>query len=256
MIEKMEKMNQKNITISLFILGIVGLGAFVFQLVYVLAACEAVCFAGFVWLLFSKQIPVRTLPLLVLAILIGELMHHQGVMELVVGLLWPNRTTIGWEEIPAIAKFLLFRRQVWYYQTIDALAGLCLAAIALPWFKHLAEKRLAATTVVMAILCLLTVFFSVGDLFYGVFGSAYCVTLMVIDLITKKKEKPFGTIFLSCLSFSVSMTLLVALLIDDYIYGNILFDILLWVVAFTFPLCSALFYLVWYSYKRIVSKKV
>ena len=252
----MEKINQKTIITFLFILGIVGLGAFVFQLVYVLAACEAVCFAGFVWLLFSKQIPVRTLPLLVLAILIGELMHHQGVMELVVGLLWPDRTTIGWEEIPAIAKFLLFRRQVWYYQTIDALAGLCLAAIALPWFKHLAEKRLAATTVVMAILCLLTVFISVGDLFYGVFGSAYCLTLMVIDLITKKKEKPFGTIFLSCLSFSVSMTLLVALLIDDYIYGNILFEILLWVVAFTFPLCSALFYLVWYSYKRIVSKKV
>lgn len=255
----MEKINQKNITISLFILGIVGLAAFVFQLGYVLAACEVVCLAGFVWLLFSKRIAVRTLPLLVVAILFGALVFNPVAMGSVTGLLWPDSTTAP-EELPIIARFLLFRRQVWYYRTIDALTGLCLAAIALPWFKHLAEKRLAVTTVVMAVLCLLTVVLGAVDfeigVILGVFGSAYCVTLMVIDLITGKKEKPFGTIFLSCLSFSVSMTLLVALLIDDYIYGNILFDILLWVVAFTFPLCSALLYLVWYSYKQIVSKKV
>lgn len=127
--------------------GFIGLAAFLLQWEYLLAACEVLVLAGFVWLLFSKRIPLRTLPLLVITLALGVLIFSQPAIWKIFNHFFPHAIP-AWlpdasvqSEPSWIVSQLYFRPLNWFYRIADVLTGLCLAAILLPWFKHLAEKR-------------------------------------------------------------------------------------------------------------------
>ena len=238
------------------LIGLVGMASFILQFEYLLVACESMCLAGFVWLLFSKKISIRSLPLLTATLALGILVFNQGAVASVVDRIWPR--VPAWcpsapeqEELPWIARCLMYRPFTWFYRIADALTGLCLAGILLPWFKHLSKKHSATTSVVMAGLLLLWLAFisfklEISDgMLIGSPLAFYCATMMAIDLLSGKKSKAFYIVFLSVLTFSLLLTLLVALVYHKYPYYGDIYFVFEWLIAYTAPLCSALFYIVW-----------
>lgn len=238
------------------LLGLFGLVSFLLQWEYLLAICELLCLAGFAWLIISKRIPIRTLPLLTATLVIGAIFFSQATIGWWADSIWPP--SHAWlpnvqpqEEHPAIARYLLYRPHTWFYRMADALTGLCLAAILLPWFKHLAEKYTTATSVVIAGLLLLwlavsSVILKISEGF--IIGSpfaVYCITLMAIDLLSVKKGKAFYTVFISVLVLSLLVTLIVATIYHQHYYYGDIYVVIEWLVAYTAPLCSSLFYVVW-----------
>lgn len=133
--------------LALPFIGLVGMASFLLQLEYLLVACEAVCLTGFVWVLVSKRIPLRTLPLLVITLALGVLIFSQPAIWKIFNHFFPHAIPVWLPDASAqsepswIVSQLYFRPLNWFYRIADALTGLCLAAILLPWFKHLAEKR-------------------------------------------------------------------------------------------------------------------
>lgn len=244
------------------IVGIIGLTAFLLQWEYLLAACEVLVFAGFVWLLFSKRIPLRTLPLLVMTLALGVLIFSQPTMSIIFRDFFPHTMPVWLPNAPTqpepswIVSQLFFRPFNWFYRISDALTGLCLATILLPWFKHLAEKRQEPTSMVMAGLFVVSFILWAFNIDWsetiGFLAAVYCITLMATDLFSGRKSKPFYIVFLSVLTFSVLATLVVAIIYHQRHYYDI-YDVVEWLVTLTAPLCSSLFYIVYPLCKKLRS---
>lgn len=237
------------------IVGIIGLTAFLLQWEYLLAACEVLVFAGFVWLLFSKRIPLRTLPLLVMTLAIGVMIFSQPAMCKIFREIFSHSTPVWMPDAPSqpepswIVCQLFFRPFNWFYRLFDALTGLCLAAIMLPWFKHLAEKRQGLTSMVMSSLFLVSVilwaFKIEWSVAVGFLAAVYCITLMATDFFSGRKSRQFYIVLLFVLIFSLLATLVVASVYHKYhSYGDI-YVVLEWLVTFTAPICASLFYIIW-----------
>lgn len=246
--------------LALPFIGLVGMASFLLQLEYLLVACEAVCLTGFVWVLVSKRVPIRTLPLLVSALALGLLAFSQMGIDNWARWIWPPShmwlpDAPSQEELPAIARYLLYRPFTWFYRITDALTGICLAGILLPWLKHIAEKHPVTTSVVMAGLLLLwlaVISFTLKreGIIIGCPFAVYCITLMAIDLLSGKKSKAFYIAFLSVLALSLLLTSIVAITYHKHYYYGDIYVVIEWFVAYTAPLCSSLFYVVWPLYKR------
>lgn len=229
--------------------------AFLLQWEYLLAACEVLVLACLAWLLFSKRIPLRTLPLLMMALALGVLIFSQPAMNKIFRDFFPHTLPVWLSDAPPqpepswIVGQLFARPFNWFYRISDALTGLCLAAIMLPCFTHLAEKQQELTSIIIASLFLVSVILWAFGIEWGVvvglLSAVYCITLMAIDLFSSKKSKSFYIVFLSVLAFSLLSTLVVAILYHQRHYYGDIYVVVEWLVTFNAPLCSALFYIVW-----------
>lgn len=247
------------------LLGLFGLVAFLLQLEIILVVCETLCLAIIVWQFCSKKLPIRVLPLIVSALVVGALLFSQASIGKWVDMIWPH--TPVWlpdeqpqEELPWMARCLLYRPYTWFYRVADALMGLCLSAILMPWFKHLTEKHLVSTSVIMAVMFLLSAIllpFGIDlGLVLGIPFAAYCVTLMVIDFLAERKNMLFLMTFLSVLAFSLFVTLVVAI---RYHLGHNNVDMVVvieWIVMFSAPLCASLMYIVWPLRKKRIESQL
>ena len=60
------------------LLGLFGLVAFLLQLEILLVVCETLCLAFIVWQFCSKKLPIRVLPLIVSALVVGAILFSQA----------------------------------------------------------------------------------------------------------------------------------------------------------------------------------
>lgn len=264
----------KKIEITFPIVGVIGLAAFMLQWENILAVCEALCFGGIVWLLFSKRIPLRTLPFIVTVIFLVALACGYGAIQIWTGWLWPpdngcwSSVIRSPEGLPKIATNLIFRPHSLFWTIVDKLTGLCIAAILVPIFKRLTEECIAKTTIVMAVLSFVstllyglnievwigleiwTVLEFVGIICISI-GNVYCVTKILIDLFPDKKSNSFYIILLSVLAFSLLATLVIFVLpCNELRRISDIGDVVYWIIQFTIPFCCSLFYIVWYKYNK------
>lgn len=245
------------------IVGLVGLAAFLLQWEYLLTTCEVLVLAGFVWLLFGKRVPLRTVPLLVMSLALGVLIFSQPAMSKIFRDFFPHTMPVWLPDAPSqpepswIVSQLIFRPFNWFYRLADALTGLCLVAILLPWFKHLVEKWQELTSMVIAGLFLVSfILWPFGiewSTVIGFLSAVYCITLMATDLFSVKKNKSFYIVFLSVLAFSLLATLVVAIIYHQRHYYGDIYVVVEWLVTLTAPLCSSLFYMVYPLCKKLRS---